>query len=116
MGKKLIKQEETIQDHSIAATPEIRENQLIAAAERLAEKQLLDGSASSAIIVHYLKLGTEKEKLEREKIRQENLLLEAKTKAVNESRDTQVMLQEAIEAFKTYSGYDEDEEYEYRPT
>ena len=45
-----------------ALTPEARQAQLIAKAERLAEKKLEDGTASPQIIVHYLRLATEREK------------------------------------------------------
>ena len=48
-----------------AMSPEARENQMIALAVDLAEKQLLEGTASSQVITHYLKLGTTKEKIER---------------------------------------------------
>ena len=40
-----------------ALSPDARENQLIAYATNLAEKQLMEGTASSQVIVHYLKLG-----------------------------------------------------------
>ena len=60
-----------------ALTPEARENQLIYLATDLAEKQLREGTASSQVITHYLKLGSTKEKLEREKLAEENNLLRA---------------------------------------
>ena len=46
-----------------ALTPEARENQLIYLATNLAEQQLRDGTASSQVITHYLKLGSTKEKI-----------------------------------------------------
>lgn len=52
-----------------AITPEARENQMIALAEQMAEKQLLEGTASAQVVVHYLKLGTTKARLENEKLR-----------------------------------------------
>ena len=55
-----------------ALTPEARENQLIYLATDLAEKQLREGTASSQVITHYLKLGSTKEKLQREKLEEEN--------------------------------------------
>ena len=39
-----------------ALTPEAREQQLIAKATNLAEKQLDEGTASSQVITHFLKL------------------------------------------------------------
>ena len=42
--------------------PDIREKQVIDLAYDLAERQLMEGTASSAVITHFLKLGTEKAK------------------------------------------------------
>ena len=50
-----------------ALTPEARENQMIDLAVNLAEQQLRDGTAKSQVIVHFLKLGTQRAKLEQEK-------------------------------------------------
>lgn len=60
-------------------TPESRENQMVYLAVDLAEQQLRDGTASSQVITHFLKLGSTKEKLEKEKLEEENKLLKAKT-------------------------------------
>ena len=49
-----------------ATSPEARENQLISLAVDLAEQQLMKGTASSQVITHYLKMGSTKEKLEKE--------------------------------------------------
>ena len=46
----------------IATSPEARENQLIALAVDLAEQQLRDGTASSQVISHFLKMASTKEK------------------------------------------------------
>ena len=55
-----------------ALSPEARENQMISLAVDLAEKQLIEGTASSQVITHFLKLGTTKAELEKEKLRKEN--------------------------------------------
>jgi hypothetical protein len=47
-----------------AMSVEARENQMIALAVDLAEKQLMEGTASSQVITHYLKLGSTKERLQ----------------------------------------------------
>ena len=44
-----------------ALTPEAEENQCIHLAMQRAKEQLLDGTASSQVIVHFLKLGSSKE-------------------------------------------------------
>lgn len=92
-----------------ALTPESRENQLIALAVDLAEKQLREGTASSQLITHYLKMGSPSERLKREQMEEENELLRAKTKAVKESGDMAIMYEKAIKAMQSYSGKDEDE-------
>ena len=58
-----------------ALTPEARENQLISLAVDLAEKQLQEGTASSQVITHYLKLGSTKERIEREILEKQKELI-----------------------------------------
>ena len=95
-----------------ALTPESRENQLIYLATDLAEKQLREGTASSQVITHYLKLGSTKEKLEREKLEEENKLLRAKTENLQSQKNVEEVYLKAIEAMKRYSGNgDVDDEY-----
>lgn len=94
-----------------ALSPEARENQLVALAVDLAEKQLLEGTASSQVIVHYLKQGTLKEKLERERLAEENKLLRAKTEAVKSTKRSEELMEEAIKAFRSYSGHGDSDEY-----
>lgn len=87
-----------------ALTPEARENQLIALAMDAAEEQLRNGTASAQVITHYLKLGSSKEKLEKEMMARQNELLEAKTEAMKAAQQTEAIYKEAIEAFRRYSG------------
>lgn len=94
-----------------AITPEARENQMISYAMDLAEQQILDGTASSQVITHFLKLGTEKERLEREKLKQENELLKAKTHVMESSEEMKQMYEEAIKAMRTYSGNGDPDDY-----
>lgn len=93
---------------------EARENQLIEKAVALAEKQLEDGSASSQVITHYLKLGTTRERLEKEKLIEENRLLRAKTSSIESDRDNREFYEQVMSAIKRYSGgfYSEDPEDE----
>ena len=94
-----------------AIDPEAREKQLCNLAVNLAEKQLLEGTASSQIICHYLKLATAREELENERLVQENKLLKAKTTALEAATETSAKYVEVINAFKIYSGHgDESEE------
>ena len=91
-----------------ASTPEARENQLIALSVNLAERQLREGTASSQVITHFLKLGSSKEKLEREKLEEENKLLRAKTEALQSAKKVEELYADALTAMKTYSGTNED--------
>lgn len=96
-----------------ASTPEARENQLIARAVDLAERQLIEGTASSQVITHYLKLATTKERLEREKLQMENELIKAKTEALQSAKRVEELYGKAIKAMREYGGHgvEEDEEY-----
>ena len=107
-----VKTSEPVKKIRPALTPEARENQMISLAVDLAEKQLQEGTASSQVITHYLKLGSTRERLEREKLAEENKLLRAKTKSIEEAADTKDLYEKAIKAMQRYSGNgDDDEEY-----
>jgi hypothetical protein len=87
-----------------ATTPEARENQLIALAVDLAEKQLLKGTASSQVISHYLKLGSTKEKLEKEILEKQKELITAKTEAIHSQKRVEELYKNALNAMRSYSG------------
>ena len=93
-----------------ATTPEARENQLIAHAVDLAEKQLLDGTASAQVISYYLKLGSSREKLEQERLAQEVGLMKIKAEAIASEKRVEELYTEAMNAFRAYSGTPEDED------
>lgn len=98
-------------------SPEARESELIAAAVNLAEKQLLDGTASPSVITHYLKLASSRERLQKEKLERENAVLKAKAEAYASNQRTEELYAKAIEAMRSYSGIvtgkEEDEEEEF---
>ena len=94
-----------------ALNPEARENQLIALAIDAAEKQLLDGTASSQVITHFLKLGTTKAQLEREKLASENELLKAKTDALESSKRDEAFYEKVLGALRRYSGHGDIDDY-----
>lgn len=100
-----------------ATTPEGRENQLIAKAVDLAEQQLEDGTASAQVISHYLKLGSSRERLEQERLTNENSLLVAKREAMASAQRVEELYSAAIDAMRRYAGHeplpenqDEDED------
>ena len=94
-----------------ALSPENREAQLIALATDLAEQQLRDGTASSQVITHYLKLGTTRAELEKEKLKRENKVLEAKAEALKAGEEMKVMYADALKAMRNYAGYGAPDEY-----
>ena len=87
-----------------AMTPDARENQMINLAVDLAEKQLEEGTASSQVITHFLKLGSSKERLEREKLEEENKLLRAKTENLQSQKRVEELYAEALTAMRRYNG------------
>lgn len=97
------------------STPETRENQLIALAINRAEQQLLDGTASSQIICHYLKLGSTRERLEKEILEKQRDLYGAKTEAIIAEKRNEQLYSEVLEAMRSYSGKPSDagDDYEY---
>jgi hypothetical protein len=87
-----------------ATTPEARENQLIALAVDLAEKQLSDGTASSQVITHFLKRGSIKEKIEQEILEKQKELIQAKTEALQSAKRIEELYSNALKAMRIYSG------------
>ncbi len=95
-----------------ALTPEARENQLISLAMDCAEQQLMDGSASSQVITHFLKLGTAKYQYETEKLKHDTELVKAKTESIERSDKIEELYADAIKHMQIYKGLgvDEDED------
>ena len=88
---------------------ENRENQLIEKAYNLAEERLDNKTASAQEIVHFLKMGTARAQLEKQKLEAETQLLESKKEAVESSKQSQEAYQEALAAFRSYSGSSDKE-------
>lgn len=86
-----------------ATTPEAREQQLVNLAVNLAEKQLREGTASPSVISHFLKIATQRERLEREILEKNAKLIEAKSKNLDKERESEEVAKAAIEAMKKYS-------------
>lgn len=93
-----------------AKTFEARENQLIALAVDLAERQLSEGTASSQVITHYLKLGSTMERLEKQKLVTENELLKAKTESLKSQKKVEELYINALNAMRSYSGQKDESE------
>lgn len=84
--------------------------QLIAKAVDLAEEQIESGRASAQVITHYLKLGTTRERLEQERIKQENELLKAKVESLASAAKVEELYDRALKAMRSYSGHPEEDE------
>jgi hypothetical protein len=110
MRRMKITDETNLKVEEPALDPEAREQQLIALATNLAEKQLLEGTASSQVITHYLKLGSSLAKLEKERINKDLALKEAKTDAIQSSKRIEELYTEAIALVREYNGYNNDED------
>lgn len=98
-------------------TPEAREKQLTSLAVDLAEEQLRNKTASAQVITHYLKMGSSREALEQERLRNENILLKVKKENMEAERRTEELYAEALIAMKRYQGQtppevDDDEDYD----
>ena len=93
-----------------ALTPEARENQMIALAIDLAEQKLLDGTANTQIIVHYLKLASTSEKKRIERLEHENELLKAKTESIQSAQRVEELYTKALNAMRGYSGMEDDDD------
>ena len=91
-----------------ATTPEGRENQLVGLAVDLAEQQLREGTASSQVISHFLKLGSSREALEKERLRGENELIRAKVESLESQRRFEEVTEEALKAMRSYQGIEEE--------
>lgn len=87
-----------------ATTPEARETQMISLAERLAEQQMQDGTASAQVITHYLKLGSTREQLEQQRLAGEVELQKAKIEAMASTQRLEEMYTRAMDAFRGYQG------------
>ena len=90
--------------HRPATTPEGRESEMVSLAHDLAETQIRNGTASSQVITHFLKLGSSRELLEQERLRHENELTRVKIEAVESQKRVEELYRNALDAMRSYSG------------
>lgn len=95
-----------------ATTLEGREAQLVSLAVDLAEKQLREGTASSQVMTHYLKLGSTREQLEQERLIRENELLRAKNEQLASAKKVEELYAAALDAMRSYAGQEVEEDYD----
>lgn len=108
--KKATSSSETSRKMRPALTPEARESQLVSLAVDLAEKQLMEGTASSQVITHYLKLGSTKERIEKEILEEQKKLIEAKTQSLQSVQRIEELYTNALDAMRNYSGQGDSED------
>lgn len=94
-----------------ATTADGREQELFGLAYDLAEKQLRSGQASSQMITYLLKNGSETGRLERERLRREVQLLEARTQQIGSMEEIKKLHEDVKLAMITYNGDNEDYDY-----
>lgn len=92
-----------------ATTPQGRENQLIEKANDLAERQIDEGTASSQVITHFLKLGSSRERLEQERLQYENELTRVKKEALESQAHREEIYADALRAMRRYQGEEVDD-------
>lgn len=95
-----------------ALTVEARENQMISLADEEAERRIRSGKASDSLLLHYLKLGTSKNELEKAKLEQETALAAAKVESIKQAEETKELYEKAIQAMRVYSGNGDEEDYD----
>lgn len=90
-----------------AKTLEGRNEQLIEAAFNLAEKRIHQETASAQEVVHFLKQGSMRDRLEMEKLKNENLVLQTRVKEMESRHDSEKTAARALAAMRGYQGIDE---------
>lgn len=90
--------------HKPATTPEGRENEMVSIAHDLAERQIRNGTASSQVLTHFLKLGSTRERLEQERLQHENELTRVKIEALESQKRVEELYMEALQAMRSYAG------------
>lgn len=114
MAKKKDNSQEPIRKTypTVNRSPEDKEKEMISLAYEQAEQELREGRASSQVLIHFLKLGSTKEQLEKAKLQEEVKLVKAKTDSIESSERSEIAYKEALNALKRYSGqedYDEED-------
>ena len=110
MNKKPVKASDSYRKIRPALSPEARENQLISLAVDLVERRLLEGTASSQETTHFLRLGSTKERIEKDILEQQKELIMAKTQSLKSAQRIEELYANALNAMKQYSGHGSDDE------
>lgn len=102
---------------SRAKTPEERESMLVSMSMDRIEQQIADGTVSSQVLTHFAKLGSSRERLEQERLRNENDVLRKKVETMEAAVDVKNLMEDALAAFRGYSGgggeFEDEDDYDY---
>lgn len=98
-----------------ATSPEAREIEIASEAYTLAEEQIRQGTASSQVITHFLKMGSTRERLEQQRIEHENELMQTKMEAIQSQQRIEELYIDAIKAMKSYAGSGDSQDEEDAP-
>lgn len=90
---------------SRARTLEAREQELTNHAYDLAERQILEGTASSQVVTHFLKMGSTRELIEQERLRGQIEVDRVKARQLEAQERMESLVAEAFDAFRSYSGF-----------
>lgn len=118
MGRRKSNEGETTANSSktrrkrLPKNPDARDEYLFGLAIDCVEERLRNGTASASEVVHILKLGSEREKLEIQRLHEEVELAKAKTENLKAERANLDMYERALKAMQRYSGetFDGDDE------
>lgn len=92
-----------------AQTLEQKEEQMVLLAMERAEEEIRKGTASSQVLTHYLKIGSTKERLEKQILGEQKKLIIAKTDQIESQKKVEELFSNAIAAFTRYSPSEDDD-------
>ena len=93
-----------------AMDPDTRELQMVSLAYDLVERRLREGTASAQETVHFLKIGSRRENIEREILEKQRDLTVAKAEQIKSQQHSDEVYEKAIAAMRRYSGYSVEED------
>lgn len=104
MRKIIVDDKKSTEKTRVPLDQDAREAYMVNLAYNLAEQQLIDGTATSQVITHFLKLGTMREEMEIENLKKQNELLIAKVEPLKSAKRIETLYEEALNAMRDYSG------------
>ena len=114
MGRKLAESAEPRRPLPPGLSPEEQEDECIALAVDMAREQLLNHTASSQVICHFLKRSSLREQVEIDKLKKETELLQVKADSIKSAERMEQLAADAIRAFRKYNGSEEEDDDEDR--